>query len=374
MDTRKKVAAGMAGFASMLWLGLTAAVAANQRRLVFNPTVEREVKSPRSSGHRTRSVVLRAADGTRLSGWLMTPRIPGRHPAVVYFGGRSEEVSWVVRDAGKLFPDMAVLAVNYRGYGDSHGDPAETHIVEDGCMLFDWMAARAHVDARRIAVVGRSLGSGVAVQVAKERPVHSVVLITPYDSILAIAKRKFRVMPIEYMLRHRFESIKYAPALKAPTYVLRAAFDDVVPHSHTDQLVAKLAQLCGDDIVPESDHMNIPYLEGTQGRIATFLTAQFAKPVRESVPADSSAAIPAPPVSTPAGAISVPALAAAAIDAAMATVLPAAAAAIPAPSLAATVDTPTATIIPAPADPITLPGLTALAPSSVPAESPVSGK
>jgi pimeloyl-ACP methyl ester carboxylesterase len=184
-----------------------------------------------------------------------------------------------VRDAGKLFPGMAVLAVNYRGYGDSHGVPAEIHMVEDGCMLFDWMAARAHVDPRRIAVVGRSLGSGVAVQVAKERPAHSVVLITPYDSILALAKRKFRVMPIEYMLRHRFESIKFAPSLKAPTFVLRAASDDVVPHSHTDQLVAKLARLCGDEVVPDSDHMNIPYLEATQGRIAAFLTAQFSRPI-----------------------------------------------------------------------------------------------
>jgi len=364
----------MAGFASMLWLGLTAAVAANQRRLVFNPTVEREVKSPRSSGHRTRSVVLRAADGTRLCGWLMTPRIPGRHPAVVYFGGRSEEVSWVVRDAGKLFPNMAVLAVNYRGYGESHGDPAETHMIEDGCMLFDWMAARAHVDARRIAVVGRSLGSGVAVQVAKERPVHSVVLITPYDSILAIAKRKFRAMPIEYMLRHRFESIKYAPALKAPTYVLRAAFDDVVPHSHTDQLVAKLARLCGDDIVPESDHMNIPYLEGTQSRIAAFLTAQFGKSVREALAADGIPAVPATPVSAAAGAGPVPALAAAAIDAAMATLLPAAAAAIPAPALAASIEAAPATVIPAPADPISLPGLAVLSPLPAPAEGSLSGK
>jgi dipeptidyl aminopeptidase/acylaminoacyl peptidase len=278
MSTRNKIAAGMAGFASMVWLGLTAAVAANQRRLVFNPNVEREVQNPRSSGHRTRPVVLRAKDGTRLSGWLMTPPVPGRHPAVIYFGGRSEEVSWVVRDAGKLFPGMAVLAVNYRGYGESHGVPAEIHMIEDGCMLFDWMAARVHVDPSRIAVVGRSLGSGVAVQVAKERPVHSVVLITPYDSIVAIAKRKFRVMPVEYMLRHRFESIKYAPALKAPTYVLRAEDDDIVPHSHTDQLVAKLARLCGDDIVPDSDHLDIPYLEGTQARIARFLTTQFAMP------------------------------------------------------------------------------------------------
>ena len=83
-------------------------------------------------------------------------------------------------------------------------------------------------------------------------------------------------MPIEYMLRHRFESIKYAPTLKVPTFVLRAASDDVVPHSHTDQLVAKLAQLMGDETVPGSDHLTIPYLEDTQARIARFLTSQFA--------------------------------------------------------------------------------------------------
>ncbi len=60
MNTSKKMAAGMAGFASMLWLGLTAAVAANQRRLVFNPTIIPEVNSPRISAHRTRPIVLRA--------------------------------------------------------------------------------------------------------------------------------------------------------------------------------------------------------------------------------------------------------------------------------------------------------------------------
>ncbi|MES2319202.1 MAG: alpha/beta fold hydrolase [Pseudomonadota bacterium] len=284
MNNSKKVA-GVAGALSLLWLGLTAAIAASQRRLVFNPNSRREVLNPRSSGHRTRPVVLRATDGTRLSGWLMTPLTAGPHPAVVYFGGRSEEVSWVVRDAGQLFPGMAVLAVNYRGYGASHGDPAENHMVDDGRLLFDWMAARHHVDPSKVAVVGRSLGSGVAVQVALERPVHSLVLITPYDSILAIAKRKFRAVPVEYVLRHRFESVKYAPSLTAPTYVLRAAMDDVVPHSHTDLLVSKLGRLHRDETVPDSDHMNIPYLESTQARIADFLTGQFSQPRPAPMPA-----------------------------------------------------------------------------------------
>ncbi|MDQ1833282.1 alpha/beta hydrolase [Massilia scottii] len=280
MNNSRKVA-GVAGIVSVLWVGVTAAIAASQRRLVFNPTVKREVDNPRSSGHRTRAIVLRARDGTKLSGWLMTPQVPGPHPAVVYFGGRSEEVSWVVRDAGKLFPGMAVLAVNYRGYGNSHGEPAEAHMVEDGRLLFDWLAERGHVDPQRVAVVGRSLGSGVAVQVALERPVHSLVLITPYDSILAIAKRKFRAVPVEYVLRHRFESVKYASSLNAPTYVLRAAFDDIVPHSHTDLLVAQLGKLHLDETVPDSDHMNIPYLAATQERIAAFLSTRFAQPIED---------------------------------------------------------------------------------------------
>jgi PhoPQ-activated pathogenicity-related protein len=114
--------------------------------------------------------------------------------------------------------------------------------------------------------------------VAMQRAAHSVVLITPYDSILAIAKRRFRAVPVEYVLRHRFESVKYAAALTAPTYVLRAASDDVVPHSHTDVLVAKLARLQLDEIVPGSDHLNIPYLEATQSRIAAFLSGQFSQP------------------------------------------------------------------------------------------------
>ncbi len=278
MNNSKKVA-GVAGALSLIWLGITAAVAASQRRLVFNPTIKREVDKPRSTGHRTRPIVLRATDGTKLSGWLMTPQQVGPHPAVVYFGGRSEEVSWVVRDAARLFPGMAVLAVNYRGYGASQGDPAEQHMVEDGRLLFDWLAERHHVDPARVAVVGRSLGSGVAVQVALERPVHSLVLITPYDSILALAKRKFRAVPVEYVLRHRFESVRYAPSLTAPTYVLRAASDDVVPHSHTDLLVAQLGRLHLDETVPDSDHMNIPYLPATQERIAAFLSYQFSQPV-----------------------------------------------------------------------------------------------
>ena len=112
MNNSKKVA-GVAGALSLIWLGLTAVIAASQRRLVFNPTSKREVDKPRSSAHRTRPIVLRAADGTKLSGWLMTPAVVGPHPGVIYFGGRSEEVSWVAQDDRPRTVAAAARAIDF---------------------------------------------------------------------------------------------------------------------------------------------------------------------------------------------------------------------------------------------------------------------
>jgi dipeptidyl aminopeptidase/acylaminoacyl peptidase len=273
----QRTLAGIAGLAGLAWLSFTAAVAASQRKLIFDPVRVREVEHPRSTAHRTRPIVLRSTDGTRLSGWLLSPRSPGPHPTVLYFGGRSEEVSWVARDAARMFPDMTVLAINYRGYGDSLGMPGETQMIADADMLYDWLAARKHADPSQIAVVGRSLGSGVAIQIAVHRPVAALVLLTPYDSLVALARRRFRSVPVGWVMRHRFESVKYAPRLTAPTLIVRAASDNVVPGSHTDLLVAQLTNAPEDATIPDSDHSNIVYLEQTQQRIARFLTAKFTR-------------------------------------------------------------------------------------------------
>jgi len=281
----KKMTAGVGAIVAIAWLTVTTVIAVGQRKLIFNPVRTKEVERPRSIGHRTRSVVLRGSDGIQLSGWLLTPRAPGPHPAVVYFGGRSEEVSWVARDAWRMFPNMTVLAVNYRGYGDSEGIPGERQLIEDAHMLFDWFAENRHIIPEQIAVVGRSLGSGVAVQIAVHRPVAAVVLITPYDSLVSLAKRRFPSLP-GFVVQHRFDSAKHAPLLSAPTFIIRAATDDIVPALHTDLLVAQLTTMPQDETIPGSDHRNIPYLEATQERIADFLTTKFNE-VAEGLTADT---------------------------------------------------------------------------------------
>ena len=219
-------------------LGSSAALYFLQERLIFNPTRTPAVSRPAGPGHRRRAITLRMRDGIRLRGWWYRPTRsnPESAPAVIYCGGRSEEVSWLT-DLSSTFAGAHVLAVNYRGYGSSEGQPSEQALFSDALELYDWLASQPGVDPHRIALVGRSLGTGVAAYVAARRQVAATVLITPYDSVLELARRRFPLSPVRYLLRHTFESITFAGATRTPVLFLMAEHDDVVPHQHTLKLI-----------------------------------------------------------------------------------------------------------------------------------------
>lgn len=287
-SVRQRLLRSIAGLAGLVWFGFVATVAVRQREILFNPVCDTPAQSPSLAPltHRSRSVVLRADDGTRLCGWLCTPRSPGPHPAAIYLGGRAEDVAWVARDAHRMFPGMAVLAMNYRGYGRSHGRPAEHLLVQDAHRVHAWLRdGGAHVDPQRIAIVGRSLGSSIALQVAARSVVKALVLLTPFDSVLSMVKRRLPAMPVGLVLRDRFESTRFAPRVRAPILVLRAESDDIVPAPHTDALVSTLAHLIADEVVPASTHADIPFLASTQKRIACFLQERLQACVRSSTSA-----------------------------------------------------------------------------------------
>src|ERR1700756_4485674 len=111
--------------------------------------------------------------------------------AVLYFGGNGEDVSSSVAPLMAAFPEREIVMLHYRGYGGSAGRPTEADIAADAAGLFD----EVHARHPNVIVIGRSLGSGVAARLASVRPVSKLVLVTPYDSLLAIAPRPFWVAP-----------------------------------------------------------------------------------------------------------------------------------------------------------------------------------
>src|SRR6185503_13751411 len=146
------------------YLAITGLVWFAQESLIFHPRPAASAVRP-PPGWRLEEVTINAADGTRLGGVLVIPPLE-RAPLVIYFGGNAEEVTEGASAAREDYGDRAVLLVNYRGYGKSEGRPGEQALVADALQVFDWAAGHPALDATRIAVHGRSLGSGIAVPLA----------------------------------------------------------------------------------------------------------------------------------------------------------------------------------------------------------------
>lgn len=198
-----------------------------QDSLIFHP--QRLDEARRTSLARTpavESLFIHADDGTRLHAW----HVKG-NPLIIYFGGNAEEVSWMLEDAARRVPGAGWLLVDYRGYGSSEGSPSEKALVADALQWYDRFKS-----AEKIYVFGRSLGSGVAVQLAAQRPVAGAILVAPFDSLVAVAKRHYPFLPVDWMLRHRFDSVALAPKMKAPLLCIVASHDEIIPPEHARRL------------------------------------------------------------------------------------------------------------------------------------------
>lgn len=176
--------------------------------------------------------VIRAESGERLQAW----QVPGEagKPLVIYFGGNAEEVSWMLEDARSRVPGLGWLLVSYRGYGGSEGKPSEAAITADALR---WHAyAEQELGAKEIIAFGRSLGSGAAVFLASQRPLKAVVLVTPFDSLVEVAKHHYPLLPVQTLLQHPFDSASRAPKISAPLLCVAAARDEVIPAVHARRL------------------------------------------------------------------------------------------------------------------------------------------
>jgi pimeloyl-ACP methyl ester carboxylesterase len=176
------------------------------------------------------------------------------HPGprgLIYFGGNAEDVSLTRAELAALLPDTALYLLHYRGYGGSEGSPSESALRADAQALYALVAERHSA----VTVVGRSLGSGPAVHLAATRPVHRLVLLVPFDSLLAVARGAMPWLPVDLLLLDRWDAAAEAPLVRAPTTIVAAAVDRVVPTRHAEALhrafqpgVAELI------LVPDLDH------------------------------------------------------------------------------------------------------------------------
>ena len=187
--------------------------------------------------------------GIRLHGWLRKGAPSA--PLLLYFGGNAEEVSHQIDMP--LPPGWSLLLMNYRGYGKSQGRPGQAALFQDALAIYDTLKK----DFPRIALMGRSLGTGVAVYVASRRPVCSAVLVSPYDSIRQLAQDLYPYVPVRWLLKHPFDARKYAPEATTPVLALIADADEIIPPDHSQRLLASWGGEVHVHRFPRADHTSI---------------------------------------------------------------------------------------------------------------------
>ena len=182
---------------------------------------------------------------------------PGQPKAIIYLGGNAESPAHSASAFESVFPGYSMYFVNYRGYGGSTGQPSEQALLSDAKNIYDVLAERHD----GISVIGRSLGSAIATYLAAHRDIEKLVLITPFDSIEAMAQERYAIYPVFLLLKDKYRSIDWVKKIDVPTLILLAEMDFVVPAKHSERLIERfLEQLVTVKTFQGLSHNNISFL------------------------------------------------------------------------------------------------------------------
>lgn len=224
-----------------------------QDRLLFYP----RPLSPATRQKFANEQITFTREGITLQGWLVrSSRQAQTKPFIIYYGGNAEEVSANIAEIAN-YPAQAVLFMNYRGFGDSTGKPAGKELCADALYIFDRLLEQERLQAQNIVLLGRSLGSAVAVHVASRRPVKAVILVTAFDSLPQVARHYFPFLPLRLLIKYPFDSAALAKNIAVPMLNIMAENDEVIPRRHAENLARNWLGPVDSVTVEQASHNNI---------------------------------------------------------------------------------------------------------------------
>jgi uncharacterized protein len=222
----------LAAIVLVLYAAITVAVYLAQRSLMYFPDTAHV--TPAAAGlPEAEEVPLTTADGTQIHVWHVPPR--DNKPVILYFHGNGGSLASDVDRFRRLIGDgIGLIGVEYRGYGGSGGSPSEAGLIEDAEAGYAF--ATAHYPVPQIVVWGGSLGSGVAVALAAEKPVGRLILEAPFTSAEAVGARHYWYLPVRFLMKDQFHSDERIGKVKAPLLILHGVLDRTIPYAMGEQM------------------------------------------------------------------------------------------------------------------------------------------
>lgn len=179
----------------------------------------------------------------------------GASTLILGFGGNAWNGQDVAAYLHEVYPQADVIAFHYRGYAPSTGSPSADALLADAPLVYDLAVER--VKPRRIIAVGFSIGSGIAAQLTAKRKLDGLILVTPFDSLKAVAQSLYPWLPIGPIFRHEIDAGRPLEGSHVPVAIIAAERDEIVPADRTAALRKRVPNLVFDRTIARAGHNDI---------------------------------------------------------------------------------------------------------------------
>lgn len=240
-------------------------------KFVYRPeaTFAEENFTPAELGLPYEDVTIKTGDNLQLSAWYFPAPDPTH--LIMYCHGNAGDI----RDWSHAMPPFlemgcSMLLFDYRGYGKSQGKPSESGLYLDGESVWGWVEEKAEEEGLTAVILGKSLGSAVALHVATQTPPCSLILDSAFTSMREIALTVTPWLP-DAMVPELYESLKVVPKLTCSTLVLHGRNDSLVPLAHGQELYTTMTCPKTLTIIDRADHNNLSNTPEYYAAIQAFL-------------------------------------------------------------------------------------------------------
>ena len=195
--------------------------------------------------------------GEVLHGVYLKPASAGRDSRTLLlgFGGNGWNGQHVAEYLHDIYPAAHVVAFHYRGYRPSTGRPSADALMADAPILFDEAVKRA--EPEQVVAVGFSIGSGVAASLSRQRDLDGLILVTPFDSMKAVAQQLYPWLPVGLFFEHEFPAAADLAGGHTPVALVAAERDEIIPSARTDALRQAVPNLKFDRTIAGAGHNDI---------------------------------------------------------------------------------------------------------------------
>ena len=223
-----------------------------QRKLLYHPSENNYTGDEIQFDYK--EVFIEVDKDVKLKSWFLEKDLK-KNKTILYFHGNAGDLTNRVHKLNELNKlDVNILIISWRGFSGNQGKPTEKNLYNDARKSVEWLNETG-VTNKNIILYGESLGTGVATELGQNNSFSGIVLESPFTSIADAAKIYYPYLPVNLLLKDRYDSIKKIKNIKIPVLIMHGKKDNIVPFFMGEKLYQMANEPKYKYFSEEDDHM-----------------------------------------------------------------------------------------------------------------------